>query len=122
MEESQCSLQDITHHILSSLFLRTPSPRFARFLRNAELRTAVDIVGPVCESGDYFAKDRELSEVKSGDLLAILDAGAYGFSMSSNYNARPKVVEILVEKDKFHVIRKREDYEDLIRAEEVRNV
>ena len=78
----------------------------------------VDIVGPICESGDYFAKDRELPEVKSGDLLAILDAGAYGFSMSSNYNARPKVAEVLVEKDKFHIIRKREDYEDLIRGEQ----
>ncbi|MBU4128652.1 diaminopimelate decarboxylase [bacterium] len=83
-----------------------------------ERRTTVDVVGPVCESGDYFAKDRELAEVKSGDLLAILDAGAYGFSMSSNYNARPKVAEILVEKDKFCIIRKREDYEDLIRGEQ----
>ena len=82
----------------------------------------VDIVGSVCESGDYFAKDRELPEVKSGDLLAILDAGAYGFSMSSNYNARPKVAEILVKKDKFHIIRKREDYKDLIREEEVKDV
>lgn len=78
----------------------------------------VDIVGPVCESGDFFARDRELPEVKSGDLLAILDAGAYGFSMSSNYNARPKVAEVLVEKDQFHVVRKRESYRDLIREEE----
>ena len=81
-----------------------------------------DIVGPVCESGDYLAKDRELAEVKSGDLLAILDAGAYSFSMSSNYNARSKVAEILVEKDKYCIIRKREGYEDLIRTEEVRDV
>jgi diaminopimelate decarboxylase len=78
----------------------------------------VDIVGPICESGDYFAKDRELPEIKSGDLLAILDAGAYGFSMSSNYNARPKVAEILVEKDKYRIICKRESYENLIRGEQ----
>ncbi len=82
----------------------------------------VDIVGPVCESGDYFAKKRELPEMKSGDLFTILDAGAYGFSMSFNYNARPKVAEVLVEKDKYRIIRKREDYEDLIRGEEVRDV
>ncbi|MBA7677987.1 Diaminopimelate decarboxylase [subsurface metagenome] len=80
----------------------------------------VDIVGPVCESGDYFAKNRELPELKFGDLLTILDAGAYGFSMSSNYNARPKVAEVLVEKDKYHIIKKREDYEDLVRGEELR--
>ena len=76
-----------------------------------------DIVGPVCESGDYFAKDRELPEVKPGDLLAILDAGAYGFSMSSHYNARPRVAEVLVEKDRYRIIRKREGYSDLIRGE-----
>jgi len=107
------SLYDAYHEIIPVQKLRTPS---------SELRTTVDIVGPVCESGDYFAKDRELAEVKSGDLLAILDTGAYGFSMSSNYNARPKVAEILVEKDKYCIIRKREGYSDLIREEEVRDV
>ncbi len=77
----------------------------------------VDIVGPICESGDFFAKDRALPPVKRGDLLAIFTAGAYGFTMSSNYNARPRAPEVLVEGDKFSVIRKRETYEDLIAAE-----
>ena len=106
------SLYDAYHRIVPIRKSQIPNPK----------SQIVDIVGPVCESGDYLAKDRELAEVKSGDLLAILDAGAYGFSMSSNYNARPKVAEILVEKDKFHIIRKREDYEDLIREEEVKDV
>ncbi len=104
------TLYNAYHEIISIKKLRTT---------NSELRTTVDIVGPVCESGDYFAKNRELPEVKSGDLLAILDAGAYGFSMSSNYNARPKVAEVLVKKDRYRIIRKREDYSDLIRGEEI---
>ena len=76
-----------------------------------------DVVGPICESGDFLAKDRKISMAESGDLLAVMSAGAYGFSMSSNYNSRPRVAEILVNKDHFHVIREREDYEDLIRGE-----
>ena len=77
-----------------------------------------DIVGPICESGDFLAKDREIPQVKSGDLLAVFSAGAYGFSMSSNYNSRLRPAEVLVEGDNFKVIRKRETYEDLIRGEE----
>ncbi len=76
-----------------------------------------DIVGPICESGDIFAKDRELSCVNKGDFLAIMSAGAYGFSMSSNYNSRCRAAEVLVRDGKANVIRKREAYEDLIRAE-----
>ncbi|MHB8483299.1 MAG: diaminopimelate decarboxylase [Nitrospiria bacterium] len=79
----------------------------------------VDVVGPVCESGDFFAKDREISELVSGDLLAVMGAGAYGFSMASHYNSRPNIPEILVREDKFVVIREREDYEDLIRLEKI---
>lgn len=76
-----------------------------------------DVVGPICESSDFFAKDRRMPEVKEGDYLAIMGAGAYGFSMSSNYNSRVKAVEILVIKDRVFTIRKRETYVDLIRNE-----
>ena len=78
-----------------------------------------DIVGPICESGDFLAKDREIPEVKSGDLLAVFSAGAYGFSMSSNYNSRLRPEEVLVTEDAFRTVRKRETYEDLIRGEEI---
>ena len=78
---------------------------------------AVDVVGPVCESADFFAKDRALPPVKRGDLLSIFTAGAYGFSMSSNYNARGRAAEVLVDGSSFSVIRKRETYEDLIALE-----
>jgi diaminopimelate decarboxylase len=78
---------------------------------------AVDVVGPVCESADFFAQDRTLPPVKRGDLLSIFTAGAYGFSMASNYNARPRPAEVLVDSDKFSIIRKRENYEDLIAME-----
>ena len=76
-----------------------------------------DVVGPICESGDFLAKDRKLPNVEQGDLLAVMSAGAYGFSMSSNYNSRPRVAEVLVAGDKFYLIRQREDYDDLIRGE-----
>ncbi|MFC1739262.1 diaminopimelate decarboxylase [Planctomycetota bacterium] len=76
-----------------------------------------DVVGPVCESADFFAKDRALPPVKRGDLLSIFTAGAYGFSMSSNYNARPRTAEVLVNGDQFKVIRKRETYEGLTALE-----
>lgn len=79
----------------------------------------VDIVGPVCESSDVFAKDRAIPPVNEGDLLAIFSAGAYGFTMSSSYNSRPRSCEILVDRDKYIVIRKRETYEDLIAGEEL---
>ncbi len=77
----------------------------------------VDVVGPICESADFFAKERALPPVKRGDLLSIFTAGAYGFSMSSNYNTRGRAAEILVDGDKFNIIRKRETYEDLISLE-----
>jgi len=76
-----------------------------------------DVVGPICESSDFLAKDRKLPRTEQGDLLAVMSAGAYGFSMSSNYNSRPRVAEVLVVKDKFFVIRQREEYDDLIRGE-----
>ncbi|HNT69261.1 MAG TPA: diaminopimelate decarboxylase [Syntrophorhabdaceae bacterium] len=79
----------------------------------------VDVVGPVCESGDFFARGRRIPPIKNGDLLAVLGAGAYGFSMSSNYNARRRVAEVLVKDREFYVIRKREALRDLVRGESV---
>jgi diaminopimelate decarboxylase len=76
-------------------------------------RDKIDIVGPVCESGDFFALDREMPEVHEGDLLAIMSAGAYGFVMASNYNSRPLPAEALVRGDKFALIRKRQAVADL---------
>ncbi len=77
-----------------------------------------DVVGPICESTDFFAKDREIPRPERGDLLAVMSAGAYGFSMASNYNARPRAAEVMAREDRFTVIREREQYEDLIRGEE----
>jgi len=79
----------------------------------------VDIVGPICESGDFLAKDRLLPPCRPGDLLAVMSTGAYGFTMASNYNSRPRAAEVLVRDDRFWVIRKREKYEDLVRGESV---
>ena len=77
----------------------------------------IDIVGPVCETGDFLALDREMPVLCAGDLLAIMSAGAYGFVMASNYNSRPLPAEALVRGDKFTLIRKRQTWEDLIRDE-----
>jgi diaminopimelate decarboxylase len=77
----------------------------------------IDIVGPVCESGDFFALDREMPEMREGDLLAIMSTGAYGFVMASNYNSRPLPAEALVRNDKFALIRKRQRWEDLVTGE-----
>lgn len=82
-------------------------------------RHNVDVVGPVCESGDFLAKDRDLPHVPAGELLAVMSAGAYGFVMSSNYNSRPRVPEVLVDGGSLHVIRARETYEDLIKGERI---
>ena len=76
-----------------------------------------DVVGPVCESGDFLAKEREMPEPRPGDLLAVMSAGAYGFTMASNYNSRPRVPEIMVKDGQIHVIRAREEYADLVRGE-----
>jgi len=76
-----------------------------------------DVVGPICESGDFYAKDRVLPDVQAGQLLAVRTAGAYGYTMSSNYNSRPRPAEVLVDGDRFAVITERERYEDLVRLE-----
>ena len=80
---------------------------------------STDLVGPICESGDYFAKDRPLPAQKAGDRLALLSAGAYGFVMASNYNTRPRAAEVLVEGGNHRVVRKRETVADLLRGESV---
>ncbi|NVM56517.1 MAG: diaminopimelate decarboxylase [Desulfobacterales bacterium] len=76
-----------------------------------------DVVGPICESGDFLARDRQIPRVQAGDLLAVMSAGAYGFTMSSNYNSRPRVPEVMVKEDQFYVVRERESYDDLIAGE-----
>lgn len=78
-----------------------------------------DVVGPVCESGDFLARDRELEAPEPGDLLAVMSAGAYGFVMASNYNARPRAAAILVDGARHHIIRERETLEDLVRGESI---
>jgi diaminopimelate decarboxylase len=79
----------------------------------------VDVVGPVCESGDFLAKDRDLARTEEGDLLAVMSAGAYGFAMASNYNTRPRAVEVLVDGDRYTIVRRRETYEDLVAGETI---
>jgi diaminopimelate decarboxylase len=79
----------------------------------------VDVVGPVCETGDFLARERALPGVEPGELLAVMSAGAYGFTMSSNYNSRLRPAEVMVDGDRFAVVRERESYEDLIRGERV---
>jgi diaminopimelate decarboxylase len=100
-----------------------PDAKNVRTQRDADVPPVegeiVDVVGPVCESGDYLAKDRPLPRVQRGDLLSVFTAGAYGFSMSSNYNNRPRAAEVLVDGDSYRVIRRRETYEDLVAAEQV---
>jgi diaminopimelate decarboxylase len=80
-------------------------------------RITADVVGPVCETGDFLARDREMADAMPGDYLAVMTAGAYGFALSSNYNSRPRAAEVLVEGATFRVIRARETYADLIRGE-----
>ncbi|MBI2820429.1 MAG: diaminopimelate decarboxylase, partial [Acidobacteria bacterium] len=86
-------------------------------MRNRRSQLLADIVGPVCETGDFFARNRTLLEVEPGELLAIFTAGAYGNVLSSNYNARPRPVEVLVEGSLWRLARRRESFRDLIRGE-----
>ncbi len=85
--------------------------------RNSMPPVVADVVGPVCESGDFLARGREMPNAMPGDFLAVMTAGAYGFALSSNYNSRPRAAEVLVEDERFRVIRARETYSDLIRGE-----
>ncbi len=81
--------------------------------------TVADVVGPICESGDFLAKDREMPVLRRGDLLAVFSSGAYGFAMASNYNSRPKAVEVLVDGASYEVIRERETLRDIVRGERI---
>jgi diaminopimelate decarboxylase len=86
---------------------------------NSKVEDTYTIVGPICETGDIFAKDRSLQHIEKGDLIAILDAGAYGFSMSSQYNGRPRCAEVLVKDGDSDLIRRREDFEDLLKGQKL---
>jgi diaminopimelate decarboxylase len=93
--------------------------RILPVIRRDRAEITVDVVGPICESGDFLAKGRPLPAFERGELMAVMSAGAYGFTMSSNYNSRPRIAEILVRDDRWYVIRKRETCEDLTRGEEI---
>ncbi|HSR36350.1 MAG TPA: diaminopimelate decarboxylase, partial [Desulfurivibrionaceae bacterium] len=84
-----------------------------------EESSLADVVGPICETGDFLAKEKQVPPARSGDLLAVMSAGAYGFSMSSNYNSRPRVAEVLAHGSEFHLIRARETYEHLVQGETI---
>jgi diaminopimelate decarboxylase len=86
---------------------------------SSETAEKVDVVGPVCESGDFLGKDRLLPQLAKGDLVAVMGAGAYGFAMSSNYNSRPRGPEVMVIKGRAYIIRKAEKYRDLVRGEKI---
>jgi diaminopimelate decarboxylase len=94
------------HHILNATNMSGP-------------RKKVDVAGPLCESGDLFARDRELTEPREGDIIAILNAGAYGFSMSSQYNSRPRAAEVLVSNGESELVRERESFNDLVGGQKV---
>jgi diaminopimelate decarboxylase len=82
-------------------------------------RETYDVVGPICESGDFLAKDRSLPVIRPGEYLAVMGAGAYGFSMSSNYNSRPRAAEVIVRGNEYFVVRERETYSELVKGEKV---
>lgn len=111
------SLYDAFHFVWP---VRTEE-RFVPAARSKDLRVegaeVVDVVGPICEGADFLAKDRPIPPVQRGDLMSVFTAGAYGFTMSSNYNSRPRTPEVLVDGDAFSVIRRRETYEDLVALE-----
>ena len=98
---------DSYHQIVPLHQYSGPNPQNSKF----------DIVGSICESGDYFAKDRRLEPVEEGDFLALMSAGAYGFVMASNYNARPRPAEVLVSGKSARIVRYRETWRDLVRGE-----
>jgi len=82
-------------------------------------KVVADVVGPICESGDFFGLHREVDDVQPGDLVVVRSSGAYGFAMSSNYNSRPRAAEVLVERGRYGVVTEREDYSDLVRKEKL---
>lgn len=111
------ALYEARHFIYPAQLRADEFPPNRRFDFEPAKGVKVDIVGGVCESSDVLAKDRVLPPVQRGDLMAMFSAGAYCFTMSSQYNARPRAAEVLVDGDKFRIIRKREDYKDIFSAE-----
>jgi diaminopimelate decarboxylase len=111
------SLYDAFHFIWPAQV----EPQFVPAARSKDLKIdgceVADVVGPICEGADFLAKDRPLPPVRRGDLISVFTAGAYGFTMSSNYNARPRAPEVLVAGSDFHIIRRRETYKDLVAPE-----
>jgi len=105
------SLYDAHHDIIPVIKKTDPAS-------DGPLQVA-DVVGPICETGDFLAKDRQLPPFAQDDLMAVMSSGAYGFTMSSNYNSRPRSAEVLVKDDQFYIIRERENYETLIRDESI---
>jgi diaminopimelate decarboxylase len=97
------------YHEIKPVVLQSPKPE----------QGVVDVVGPICESGDFLAKDRELPLVQRGDLLAVMSSGAYGFSMSSNYNSRLRIAEAMVRGSEYFIVRERETFNDLIKGEKI---
>ena len=87
-------------------------------IKQSRKTVVADVVGPVCETGDFLAKDREIEDCHPGELLAVMSAGAYGFAMASNYNARPRPPEVMVKGGEYSVTRKREEYQDLLKGEQ----
>ena len=87
--------------------------------KTEETQIVADVVGPICETGDFLAVDRKIPDVKKDDLLAVMSAGAYGFAMASNYCSRPKLAEVMVSENRFHVIRARQKYSDLMEGESI---
>jgi diaminopimelate decarboxylase len=88
-------------------------------VRNNTTRQKFDVVGPICESGDFFAHDRLLPKVKKDELVAVMSAGAYGYVMASNYNARPRVAEVMVKGNKYKIVKERETFKDLVKGEKI---
>jgi diaminopimelate decarboxylase len=87
--------------------------------KNSRKKALSDIVGPICESGDFLAVNREINRLSNGELLAVMSSGAYGFTMSSNYNSRPRVAEVMVKGSNFYIVREREQYKDLARGSKI---
>lgn len=118
-EEKEFAIVDAGMNDLLRPSLYSAYHRILPVIRRQRSTVLYDVVGPICESGDFFAKKRELREVKQEEYLAVMGAGAYGFSMSSNYNCRPKAAEVMVKGKEHFLIRTRETYNDLLRNEKI---
>ena len=118
-EEKEFAIVDAGMNDLIRPSLYSAYHRILPVIRKQRSAVLYDVVGPICESGDFLAKERELKEIERGEYLAVMGAGAYGFSMSSNYNCRPKAAEVMVKDRKHFLIRERETYYDLLRNEKI---